>query len=142
MRIKVERNTRTSLSTIGNILVDGQALEPNIVSLEDTDRGLAQTMPLKQIQALKVQDQTCIPSGVYKVIFTFSNHFQKVLPELVNVPGYTSVRIHSGNYPKDTEGCILVGHSAGIDSISDSRNAFEQLMALIKDQADLTIELI
>jgi len=31
------------------------------------------------------------------------------LPEILNVKGFTGIRIHSGNTAKDSLGCILVG---------------------------------
>lgn len=57
----------------------------------------------------KVMGLTAIPKGLYKVIMSLSNRFKKVLPEILNVPGFTGVRIHSGNTSKHTEGCIIVG---------------------------------
>jgi hypothetical protein len=34
--------------------------------------------------------------------------FGRKLPELLNVPDRTAIRIHRGNLVKDTEGCILI----------------------------------
>lgn len=61
------------------------------------------------IRKVKVQNMTAIPAGEYKVILSMSNRFKKILPEVLNVPGFTGVRIHAGNSSKDTEGCIIVG---------------------------------
>ena len=38
-----------------------------------------------------------------------SPRFGEVLPLIGNVVGRTGIRIHAGNYPRDTAGCILVG---------------------------------
>jgi len=49
---------------------------------------------------------SAIPSGLYsfekRVSENRGNHFA-----ILNVPGRTSILVHSGNYMKDTQGCIL-----------------------------------
>ncbi len=50
-----------------------------------------------------------IPAGFYPVTLTMSPRFGEVLPLIGNVVGRTGIRIHAGNYPRDTAGCILVG---------------------------------
>jgi len=55
------------------------------------------------------EDISCIPPGTYKAKITYSNKFKRDLPELLDVPGRSKVRIHAGNTTRDTLGCILVG---------------------------------
>lgn len=50
-----------------------------------------------------------IPAGFYPVTLTVSPRFGEILPLIGNVVGRTGIRIHAGNYPRDTAGCILVG---------------------------------
>lgn len=57
----------------------------------------------------KVYGETAIPTGIYNVVISYSNHFKRDLPELLNVPNYAGIRIHGGNTSADTLGCILVG---------------------------------
>lgn len=57
----------------------------------------------------KVKGRTAIPEGLYSLVFTMSSRFGIVLPLLENVPYFEGVRIHAGNYPKHTQGCILLG---------------------------------
>lgn len=97
-------------------------------TLEDIDRGLVSDMDLAVISKIKVNEKTAIPSGAYKVILNMSNKFGKIMPLLLDVPGFKGVRIHSGNFAKDTEGCILVGSSHGIDLIKNSRATWTKLM--------------
>lgn len=48
-------------------------------------------------------------AGTYEVVLSFSNHFQKYLPLLLNVKCFEGIRIHGGNTAKDSQGCILIG---------------------------------
>lgn len=57
---------------------------------------------------VKIPKRTAIPEGTYKVRLSFSNRFKRVLPEILNVPGFSGVRMHGGNDHEDTEGCPLV----------------------------------
>lgn len=131
MELKVKRKVKTDISTIGELSING-VFECHV--LEDMDRGLVQTMPLKEIEKLKKKGITAIPSGRYEIALTFSNAFQKYLPLLIEVPGYAGVRIHSGNKAEDSLGCLLVGTYDGKtkDFISNSRNAFTALFAKLK----------
>src|SRR5712691_1112573 len=78
-----------------------------------------------------------IPSGRYKVALTFSHRVEQgtlwspssMLPELLNVPGHTAIRIHAGNTAANTAGCILVGLTTINDAIYQSRDALTKLMA-------------
>jgi hypothetical protein len=70
-----------------------------------------------------------IPAGRYKVIIDFSNRFQRQMPLLLDVPGRTGIRIHKGNAPSNTEGCILLGTSEDLDWVGGSGVAFDQFFA-------------
>lgn len=107
MDIKIKRYIFSDVSTIGDMFIDGHYF---CKTLEDTDRGLDSHMSLEEIKKIKVHSQTAIPKGTYQVVVSFSNKFQKSLPELLDVPGYSGIRIHTGNKAEDTEGCILVGN--------------------------------
>jgi len=62
-----------------------------------------------EISKIKVYAQTAIPTGKYQIVMTYSSKFKKVMPLLLNVPGFAGIRIHSGNTADDTEGCIITG---------------------------------
>lgn len=135
MELLVERKIKDNLTTIGDLSIDG-CFECH--TLEDKDRGLTNEMPLAQINQIKVATLTAIPTGRYEVAVNFSNRFQRMMPIIINVPGYCGVRIHWGNYAKDTDGCILLGKTESTDFIGNSViefNAFfEKLADALKTQ--------
>lgn len=133
MELTLERKIRTDISTIGRMSIDNLF---ECFILEDMDRGLKQSMPISEIAKLKVFGKTAIPSGRYEVILSYSNRFKKIMPLLINVPGYEGIRIHSGNKAEDTEGCLLTGSSQGKDWVNQSRNAFDALFNKLKAVSD------
>jgi len=125
MLLEVRREPSAHGCTLGSLYVDG---EFECFTLEDVIREVA----LQPVALWKIPGETAIPSGTYRVIVNMSNRFQRLLPLLVDVPGFAGVRIHSGNCAADTEGCILVGRRRGVATILDSRLAFEALFAKIQ----------
>ena len=119
MKLRLIRDTFTDKSTIGKLYVNGV---DHCHTLEDKDRQI-------ESGGIKRQNETCIPRGTYEVIVDFSNRFQVRMPLLLHVPLFTGVRIHPGNTDKDTEGCILVGKTPGVDFVGDSRIAYSALFA-------------
>jgi len=77
-------------------------------TLKTRNRFLAFTLE-DPIREKKIKNITAIPEGVYEIKYTYSPKFKRRLPELLNVPGFTHIRIHAGNRASDTSGCILVG---------------------------------
>jgi hypothetical protein len=52
---------------------------------------------------------SCIPAGDYEAELQWSPKRQRMVYELLGVPGRTEIQVHSGNTVEDTEGCILLG---------------------------------
>jgi len=77
-----------------------------------------------------------IPPGQYSIEMTWSPRFSRILPLLDSVPGRTDIRIHAGNWPRDTEGCVLVGLQLGSNMLGQSQAALGPLIALIQQALD------
>ena len=136
MEILIKRIAKTDTYTIGNLYLDGQFF---CNTLEDTDRGLKDSQPLLYIKAKKIFSKTAIPTGTYKVELTYSPRFKRVLPLIVGVKGFDGIRIHQGNFPKDTEGCILVGKNTFKGMVSHSLETLDKLLKRLDKQKEINI---
>src|SRR3990167_6899964 len=96
------------------------------------------------IREQTVPGETCIPHGRYRVDITPSQRFHRLLPILLDVPGFTGIRIHPGNTIADTEGCLLVGRTRSSGQVGESRLAFEalfpQLVAGLSSGIEIHVE--
>lgn len=128
--------------TIGELWVHGET-DRLCWTLED---------PVREIQGEPValwkrKGKTAIPYGTYRVRITYSNRFDRLLPLLENVPGFSGIRIHNGNTSADTEGCILVGfrHEPGQAFVGESRSALAAVQGRIEEALlygeEVTIEI-
>lgn len=134
MELTLKRIAKKANYTIGKLYIDGTYF---CDTLEDTDRGLDQSMDLETIREKKVKGHTAIPTGTYRVTLNVVspkyskrsqyNFCNGKVPRLLDVPGYEGILIHIGNYPKDTEGCILVGKNTKVGAVLDSTNTFREL---------------
>lgn len=142
MEIQVNRIARKDGYTIGRMSLNGEYF---CDTLEDTDRGLNSTMSLDEILSKKRKGITAIPTGKYDVILTFSPRFERLLPLLLNVPGYQYIRVHHGNLPSSTDGCLLVGENKVKGQVINSRATLEKLMSVLlecekrKEKISITI---
>jgi hypothetical protein len=126
MMLRLVREPSRDLVTFGTLFVDDVV---ECRTLEDQVR----ERPGVPVSAWKVPKQTAIPAGRYRVRLTMSARFGRVLPLLENVPGFSGIRIHTGNVIEDTEGCILVGRRTSGRMIAESRVAFRKLMASLEN---------
>lgn len=141
MVLTLKRVAKRPTYTIGKLYIDGVYF---CDTLEDRDRGLTQSMSLKEIQSKKVPSQTAIPTGTYEVSvsvvsprFSKKAVYQKIckgrVPRLLNVPGYDGVLIHIGNTDKDSAGCILVGKNSAVGKVLQSTDTFTRLFAKLNE---------
>ena len=139
MDIVIWRKYRKAEYTIGRMYIDGVYF---CNTLEDTDRGLMQSMTAGEILNTKIAGKTAIPVGNYKLTRSYSPRFKRLMPQVMNVKGFAGVRIHSGNTAKDTEGCPLVGDNTIKGALTNSRKRyteFDTKLQIAGGTADLHI---
>ena len=154
MKLKVERRWPKVTYTIGRLYIDGIYY---CNTLEDYDRGLRQSDPLRDIQRRKIAGETAIPKGTYEVAMNvtspkyagvawYYNFCRGKMPRLKDVPGFDGILIHPGTSALDTKGCILVGKNTKVGKLTESKACFQQIYRLMKAAADkgedITIEII
>jgi hypothetical protein len=125
VNLRLMRRWLTEDSTIGDLYIDDKW---ECFVLEDT----IQDGP-------KIFGKTAIPEGEYEIKITWSPRFQKLLPQIMDVPGFEGIRIHPGNTSSDTDGCLLVGQTRGDNWIGRSRSAFALLFAKLQTAAQAGI---
>ena len=120
LRVLIHRKWKKEGYTVGRVFVDGEYL---FNSLEDKDRGLHYLMPEENIKNIKIAGKTAIPVGTYPLTLSVSPKFKirpwakkykGLVPEILDVPGFSNVRLHPGNGPEDTDGCPLVGKNTAV----------------------------
>lgn len=136
MEIIIRRTAFKEGYTIGNLYILPEQVnnEEKAVpewfcnTMEPTTRKLTSRMPLTIIRRHKIIGKTAIPTGRYRILITRSRRFGRWLPLLLNVKGFEGIRIHAGNKPEDTRGCILPGFNRRKGYVLDSTKCVQQLM--------------
>lgn len=118
MHITVQRRDLKDDRTLGELLID--------------DKHFAWTLE-DAVREVKIPNETAIPAGVYEVIVNFSARFSRPLPLLMGVPDFTAIRMHAGNGPENTEGCILLGLEHDEERIWNCSGAVSELTFRIRN---------
>lgn len=117
MELLLKREAKGQDWTFGKLYVNGKY---ECETLED------------KIRTIKIKKQTAIPAGRYQIGLHDSPRFGRIVPILKNVPNFTYVLIHWGNFIENTDGCILVGTGRRGNAITDSRKSFNLLFPQIE----------
>lgn len=134
MELRVERKWKKPDYTVGVLSVDGMRFSE---TMEDTDRGLTDSMTEAEVRARKVYGQTAIPAGKYEVRLTWSDKFHGRAwcrkyggrcPQVMDVKGFQGIRIHPLNTAADSLGCIGVGENKVRGKVLNSTAFFTKLM--------------
>ena len=131
MRITLKRISKKDTYTIGKLYIDNNYF---CDTLEDKDRNLYQFNPVDTIMSIKVKGHTAIPKGLYEIMWTYSNRFKRYTPQIMNVPGFDGIRIHSGNTDADTEGCVLLGLNKVVGRVINSRVTCDKFYDIIEKE--------
>lgn len=127
MNLILKRDVFANTFTLGDFLVEGKHFG---FTCEDKDRHL-------EDGGEKVYGETAIPRGKYRVILSYSHHFNKTMPELLGVEGFEGIRIHGGNTDKDSLGCILLGSSRTQNGVANCKPINDKLISLLEQAEDL-----
>ena len=148
MKIKLKRIALKKDYTIGKMYIDDVYF---CDTLEDAVRDLNKNGKFDNGEK-KIYGQTAIPYGTYEVTTNvvssrFKNRvwakpYNGKIPRLLNVQSFDGVLLHPGSSQLDTSGCILVGKNTIIGRLTDSQKTFHLLMQKIKNQKNITIEII
>lgn len=129
MKLQLRRLYRKPEYIIGDLYIDNKWF---CNTVEDQDRGLTQDMPLEEIKKIKVMHETAIPYGTYKVVLSYSPKFKRILPEILNVPGFSGIRIHNGRDCRSSSGCLIVGKNTIKGGVTSSKEYMEKLIEILK----------
>ena len=116
MPIKIIRNRFTGLSTEGQLFIG------------DT----FQCFTLEPRMSQRFGKPFCTPEGIYIYRVKKSQHFGRNVICVENVPGFSAIEVHPGNFPADTHGCTLVGQTDSLDFVGHSEAAFDELLAKVE----------
>lgn len=128
MKLHLQRLTNAHDATHGVLFLDGV---PRFVTLE---------LPWRDNK----QNVSRIPAGIYKMEPFMSRRFGATWI-VRDVPGREGILFHAGNFPEDTEGCILLGSRFGLDKgtseILASTFATSAFKDMLKGAQNVTIEI-
>ena len=138
MKIELIRIFTCPTYTIGKLYVDGEWV---CDTLEDTDRGLDQSMSVEEIKKRKVYRQTAIPTGTYKITMDVQSpkfaqypFYRKLckgyLPRRLKVKGFDVILMHCGSTADNSAGCILIGLNTIKGRLTNSQKTYTTFMGL------------
>ena len=140
MRLLLKRRYLGPEYTIGTLYINGMRFCDTI---EDKVRDLNKDGDLLDEGEEKVFGETAIPGRKYKMELSMSPKFKRVLPMILDVPGFTGIRIHRGNTAKDSHGCILPGENKVKGQVINSTQyelaLVERMKLAIANEEELTI---
>lgn len=131
MKLTLQRYLFNEDYTMGLLFIDGLYFCDTI---EDRYRG-------QELSKTKVKDETCIPYGVYTVKITYSPKYKKNMPQILDVPYFTGIRIHSGNTAKDSSGCVIVGIKSQNGKVLESRKIYNELYKRLENTNYIKIDI-
>lgn len=109
--------------------------------------GISKVFECKTLELPWLNNQkqiSCITPGIYKAV-KHNSPSKGYCFHIKDVPGRSHILIHSGNYNKDTLGCVLVGkdfidlNRDGLTDITESKKTLEKMLALLPEEFEITI---
>ena len=130
MEIKLIRKYYQAKYTIGRLYVNNRFFSD---CLEPPSQHLTERCSMDTIQNAKNKGYRAIPTGRYRILITRSRRFGRWLPLLMNVKRFEGIRIHAGNKPEDTRGCILPGFNRRKGYVLDSTRCVLTLVKMMTE---------
>ena len=96
--IKIHRNWQDKNQTLGTCKVLGKNNLPLFVGLS-LERGWMNN----------AKNNSCIPSGTYKVVLEYSPQFNRLLWEIKGVRNRSECKFHAANFWFQLNGCVALG---------------------------------
>lgn len=140
MKLTLKRIALRPTYTIGKLYIDDAYF---CDTLEDTVRDTNKSGKFDNGEQ-KIKGKTAIPYGTYEIKWTYSPRFKKYTPQLMNVPSFEGIRVHSGNTSADTEGCLILGENKQVGKVLNSRATINKFYPIIKEACSngkVTIEI-
>lgn len=140
MKLTLKRIALRPTYTIGKLYIDDVYFCDTI---EDTVRDTNKSGKFDNGEQ-KIKGKTAIPYGTYEIKWTYSPRFKKYTPQMMNVPSFEGIRIHSGNTSADTEGCLILGKNKQVGKVLNSRATINKFYPIIKEACSngkVTIEI-
>lgn len=131
MKLTLQRYLFDNDYTMGLLFIDGLYFCDTI---EDKFRG-------NDLKGKKVYGETCIPYGVYDIKITYSLKYKKNMPQIMDVPYFTGIRIHSGNTAKDSFGCVIIGIKSENGKVLESRKTYNALIKRLETAKNIKIDI-
>ena len=142
MKLTLIRKYKKPDYTIGLLYINGVFF---CNTIEDTDRGLDDSMSLEDIKSKKVYGQTAIPKGTYEITLdvvspkfsTYSFYKETCngkVPRLLNVKGFKGILIHVADGYKGAElvqGCIGIGLNKIKGGLLEGKEYFKRLYSTL-----------
>lgn len=134
MKLTIDRKYKKENYTIGKLYINGEYFSDVI---EDTDRDLTKDMSEDEIYEKKIYGKTAIPKGIYEIKMTYSPKFHNrqwakmtsgKVPQIMNVPCWSGVRIHPANEASELLGCIAPGKNTKKGMVTSSTHYYTVLV--------------
>lgn len=126
MKVIVERFIFNKTYTMSRVYVDGEFFS---FALEPYDASITKETPVEDIKELKEKNgKIAVGLGEYELVYTWSNKYKKMLPLVKDTPGFSGVRIHSGNTSDDTRACLCPGKFLRNGYVCESRATMTKLI--------------
>ena len=142
MKLTLIRKYKKPDYTIGLLYINGVFF---CNTIEDTDRGLSDKMKLSDIEKIKIDGKTAIPTGSYEITLdvvspkfsTYSFYKETCngkVPRLLNVKGFKGILIHVADGYTGAElvqGCIGIGLNKIKGGLLEGKEYFKRLYSTL-----------